>query len=411
MTHPIDPAQARIVVIGAGQAGAALAAKLRALGHAGPLSLIGAEDAAPYQRPPLSKAYLKGEIDHERLRLRPASFYVAEKIDLITGTTVASLDREGRRVMLGDGRDLPYDLLALTTGAEPRRLPVAIGGDLAGVFTMRDLADADALAGALLRGARALIVGGGYIGLEAAAVLAQAELEVTLIEQAPRILARVAAPATADYFRTLHRGHGVDIREAVGLDHLTSADGRVTGAVLSNGARLEVDLVLVGIGVAPRDGLARGAGLETENGIRVDGAGRTSDPVIFAAGDCASFPHEGQYIRLESVPNAIEQAEIVAEAMLGGDVHYVARPWFWSDQYDVKLQIAGLGAGFEATITRPGARPGSQSVWYWRGGRLIAVDAMNDPRAYMTGKRWIEAGISPDPAGIADPASDLRALV
>jgi 3-phenylpropionate/trans-cinnamate dioxygenase ferredoxin reductase subunit len=194
------------------------------------------------------------------------------------------------------------------------------------------------------------------------------------------------------------------------LIRLTGADGRVTGADLAHGEHLPADLVLVGIGIQPDDALADAAGLEIENGIRVDASGRTSDPAIFAAGDCASFPYRGTRVRLESVPNAIDQAEAVAAAMLGDDAPYVARPWFWSDQYDVKLQIAGLNAGWERTTTRPGSRPGSLSVWYWQGDRLLAVDAMNDPRAYMTAKRWIEAGVSPDPDAIADPASDLKAL-
>ncbi len=408
-----DPRQAwnraRIVVVGAGQAGAALVAKLRALGHAGPLTLVGDEPVPPYQRPPLSKAYLKGEATRERLFLRPESFYAGAGIELLTGTPAVAIDRAGRAVVLADGRRLAYDLLALTTGARPRRLPADRGGDLPGVLLMRALADADALAAAVRPGARALIVGGGYIGLEAAAVLRDKGLDVTLVEAAERILSRVAAPATADYFRTLHQAHGVTIREADGLERLTG-EAAVTGAVLADGTEIAADVVLVGIGVAPDTGLAAAAGLAIDNGIAVDAFGRTSDPAIFAAGDATSFPHGGRRVRLESVPNAIDQSEAVAAAMLGGVEPYLARPWFWSDQYDVKLQIAGLNTGWERTTLRPGARPGSQSVWYWQGDRLLSVDAMNDPRAYMTGKRWIEAGVSPDPAAVADPATDLKAL-
>ncbi len=406
----MDPKTARIVVVGAGQAGASMVAKLRALGHTGPLTLVGAEPSPPYQRPPLSKAYLKGEMARERLLLRPESFYETEGIALLTSTRATAIDRSARTVALEDGRVLPFDLLALTTGASPRRLPAAIGGDLAGVLAMRHLADADKLAAAVRPGAAALIVGGGYIGLEAAAVLREKGLAVTLIEQAPRILARVAAPATADYFRALHQGHGVAIREATRLARLTGADGRLTGAEFADGTRIAATLALVGIGIDPDTGLAEAAGLALENGIRVDEHGRTSDPAIFAAGDCASFPWAGARLRLESVPNAIDHGEAVAAAMLGDPAGYHPRPWFWSDQYDVKLQIAGLNAGWERTTTRPGARPGSQSVWYWRGDRLLAVDAMNDPRAYMTAKRWIESGVSPDPDATADPATDLKAL-
>jgi 3-phenylpropionate/trans-cinnamate dioxygenase ferredoxin reductase subunit len=405
----MDPNTARIAVVGAGQAGASLVARLRALGHTGPLTLVGAEPVPPYQRPPLSKAYLKGELTRERLYLRPESFYVAENIELITGVRVEAIDRAACELDLADGRAIPYDLLALTTGAQPRRLDDAQGGRLPGVLYMRSVADADALAATVAPGARALIVGGGYIGLEAAAVLREKGLDVTLIEAAPRILGRVAAPATADYFRELHARHGVAIREGAALVRLTG-DTRVTGAELAHGVRVPADVVLVGIGILPDDALANAAGLDTGNGIRVDALGRTSDPRIFAAGDCTSFPYHGGRVRLESVPNAIDQAEAVAAAMLGSDAPYEARPWFWSDQYDVKLQIAGLNAGWDRTVTRLGPRPGAQSVWYYGGGRLLAVDAMNDPRAYMTGKRWIEAGHTPDPAAIADPAADLKAL-
>ncbi len=400
----------RIVVVGAGQAGASLAARLRALGHTGPLTLIGGEDAPPYQRPPLSKAYLKGEMERERLFLRPASFYAEQDIALETGAPAVAIDRAARTVTLRDGRTLPYDLLALTTGSVPRRLPADMGGDLDGVLTMRGLPDADALARRVTPGTRALVVGGGYIGLEAAAVLSEARLTVTVIEQAPRILARVAAPETADFFRDLHRAHDVAIREGVTLERLTGREGRVTGGELADGSVILAELVLVGIGVTPADDLARAAGLDVDNGIAVDATGRTSDPAIFAAGDCASFPGPEGRIRLESVPNAIEHAEATAAAMLGDPAPYVARPWFWSDQYDVKLQIAGLNAGHDRVVTRPGARSGGLSVWYFRGPRLISIDAMNDPRAYMTAKRWIEAGVSPDPDRVADPATDLKDL-
>ncbi|MEE4346957.1 MAG: FAD-dependent oxidoreductase, partial [Paracoccaceae bacterium] len=259
-------------------------------------------------------------------------------------------------------------------------------------------------------GRRALIVGGGYIGLEAAAVAAKRGLQVTLVKMADRILQRVAAPETSDYFRALHQSHGVTIREGVGLDRLLG-EGHVTGARLSDGTELDVDLVIVGVGIAPATALAEAAGLEIENGIKVDARGQTSDPAIWAAGDCASFPWKAARIRLESVPNAIDQAECVAENIMGAGRDYVAKPWFWSDQYDVKLQIAGLNAGYDRTVVRPGDKPGSQSVWYFRGDALLAVDAMNDPRAYMIGKRLVEAGQSPSPAAVADPDMPLKSLL
>ncbi len=398
-----------VVVIGAGQAGSSLVAKLRNSGFEGKVTLIGAEAVPPYQRPPLSKAYLLGDMTLDRLFLRPESFYAEHAIDLRLNTRVTGIDRAARQVHVG-GDVIAYDHLVLTTGSDPRRLPASIGGTLAGVFVVRDLADVDAMAPHVAAGRRALIVGGGYIGLEAAAVAAKRGLQVTLVEMADRILQRVAAPETSDYFRDLHQSHGVTIREGVGLDRLLG-EGHVTGARLSDGTELEVDLVIVGVGIAPATALAEAAGLEIENGIKVDARGQTSDPAIWAAGDCASFPWKGGRIRLESVPNAIDQAECVAENIMGAAKDYVATPWFWSDQYDVKLQIAGLNAGYDRTVLRPGDKPGSQSVWYFRGDVLLAVDAMNDPRAYMIGKRLIEAGHSPAPAAVADPATPLKSLM
>ena len=400
---------AHIVVIGAGQAGASLVARLRKDGFDGDITLIGAEPVLPYQRPPLSKAYLLGDMTLERLFLRPAAFYDDQNITVKLGQSVTAIDPVAKTVTLGD-EVVGYDQLALTTGSDPRRLPAAIGGDLDGVFVARGLEDVDAMAPAVVPGAKVLIVGGGYIGLEAAAVAAKKGVSVTLVEMADRILQRVAAPETSDYFRALHRSHGVDIREGVGLDRLLGTDGKVTGAVLSDGTELVVDFVIAGVGITPATGVAELAGLALNNGIEVDALGRTSDPAIWAAGDCACFPYKGGRLRLESVPNAIDQAECVAGNMLGGEKAYVPQPWFWSDQYDVKLQIAGLNTGYDRVISRQGEGQ-SASFWYYQGDTLLAVDAMNDPRAYMIGKRLIEAGKSPDPAVIADAGRDLKALL
>jgi 3-phenylpropionate/trans-cinnamate dioxygenase ferredoxin reductase subunit len=252
-------------------------------------------------------------------------------------------------------------------------------------------------------------VGGGYIGLEAAAVAVKQMMQVTLVEMADRILKRVAAPQTSDYFRALHASHGVDIREGVGLDRLEGG-GHVTAAILSDGSRLEVDFVIVGVGVAPDTPLAEAAGLEIDNGIKVDAQGRTSDPHIWAAGDCTSFPYRGNRIRLESVPNAIDQAEAVAENILGADKNYMAKPWFWSDQYDVKLQIAGLNTGYDDVVARR-SEGLTASLWYYKGDQLLAVDAMNDPRSYMIGKRLIEAGKTADKSVVANAQADLKALL
>ncbi len=400
---------AGIIVIGAGQAGSSLVVKLRALGCAGDITLIGGEPVPPYQRPPLSKKYMLGEMDVERLFLRPEAFYGDQNITLRLGVEVTKIDRAAKTVTLNTDEVLSYDQLALTTGSAPISLPPAIGGDLDGVYTVRTLKDADAMAPDFVKGKRALIVGGGYIGLEAAAVAATRGVNVVLVEMADRILQRVAAPETSTYFRTLHTTRGVDIREGVGLASLNGMGGRVTSATLTDGSELAIDFAVVGVGIRPSLGLAEAAGLDLDNGIKVDGQGRTSDPFVFAAGDCTSFPHNGGRIRLESVPNAIEQAEATAAAMLGGDTEYHAKPWFWSDQYDVKLQIAGLNTGYDRIISRN--TEGATSFWYYKGDQLLAVDAMNDPRAYMVGKRLIEAGKSPDPSAVQDPATDLKILL
>jgi 3-phenylpropionate/trans-cinnamate dioxygenase ferredoxin reductase component len=396
-----------VVVIGAGQAAASLVAKLRPLGFEGQITVIGEEAVPPYQRPPLSKAYLLGEMALDRLYLRSESFYTENGIALRLGRRVDHIDRDAKLVHL-DGEAVAYDMLALTTGSVPNRLPNAIGGDLEGVYTVRTLADVDAMAGAFSEGAKVLIVGGGYIGLEAAAVAAKKGLRVTLVEMADRILQRVAAPETSEYFRDLHALHGVDLREGCGLKTLTG-ETRVEGAELTDGTHLEVDLVIVGVGIRPDTVLAEQAGLAIDNGIAVDAEGRTSDPSIWAAGDCASFPQGQGRLRLESVGNAIDMGELVAENMMGAGKAYVAKPWFWSDQYDVKLQIAGLNTGYDQIVTR---RDGAAvSFWYYAGDRLLAVDAMNDSRAYMVGKRLIEAGKSPDKAVIGDSSADLKPLL
>jgi len=395
-----------IVVIGAGQAGASLVARLRNKGYVGEITLIGAEPVPPYQRPPLSKAYLTGEMELERLFLRPKSFYAEQNISLRTNSTVASINRTKQTIDL-DNETIGYDKLVLTTGAKPNVLPDSIGGDLIGVHVVRTLEDVDGLADEVSPGRHALVVGGGYIGLEAAAVAIKRGLKVTVLEMADRILQRVAAKETSDYFRNLHINQGVDIKEGVGLQKLIG-DGNVRSAKLSNGENLDVDFVIAGIGIAPNIELAQAAGLEIENGIKVNSLCQTSDPSIYAAGDCTSFPHNNKYLRLESVPNAIDQAEAAADAIMGGTEPYLAKPWFWSDQYDVKLQIAGLNTGYDNVVTRESGGP--VSYWYYSGNTLLAVDAMNDPRSYMMGKRWIEAGKSPQANAIANPDIELKSL-
>lgn len=397
-----------IVIVGAGQAAASCAAKLRALGYARDLVIIGDEPAFPYQRPPLSKKYVAGEMALDRLLLRAPDWYDAQKIELVRGVAATAVDPARHEVTLADGSARRYHRLLLATGARPRRLPAEMGGDLAGVLVMRNLADADALAPLLVPGKRLLVVGGGYIGLEAAAVAAQKGLMVTLLEVAPRILQRVAAEPTSDYFRDLHRQHGVDLRERAGISTLLGSDGRLAGARLADGSEIAADLALVGIGVLPNDDLARAAGIACDNGIVVDGQCRTNAPDVFAAGDCANQDWQGERIRLESVQNAIDQGEHAAACLLGDDKAYRPLPWFWSDQYDVKLQIAGLNRGYDQVVVRPGTRPGSQSVWYYRDGKMIAVDAMNDALAYSIAKKVLETGQSIPAEIAADPAADIK---
>lgn len=397
----------RVVIVGAGQAGAALAAKLRTLGHQGEIVMLGDEPAPPYQRPPLSKAYLLGEMEEDRLWLRAPEFWADNGVELRLGQAVTDLDPVGKTVTV-DGAPLEYDHLALTTGSTPRRLPAAIGGELAGVYTVRTLADVDAMRGEFQPGRKAIIVGGGYIGLEAAAVASKLGLDVTVLEMAPRILQRVAAPETTDYVRRLHQSHGVKVLEETGLDRLVG-DDRVEGALLKDGRTLPADFVIVGVGITPNTHLAEAAGLVLDNGIATDETGRTSDPSIWSAGDCASFPWKGGRIRLESVGNAIDQAEAVAANILGAGAAYQAKPWFWSDQYDLKLQIAGLNTGYDRIVTRRGEGD-VVSFWYYRGKDLLAVDAMNDGRSYMIGKRLIEMGKSPEPE-VIETAADLKPLL
>ncbi|KQS67731.1 pyridine nucleotide-disulfide oxidoreductase [Rhizobium sp. Leaf371] len=401
----------RLVVVGGGQAAFALIARLRALKDSRPITLISDEPSLPYQRPPLSKKYLLREMTLDRLQYRPESWYAEQAIDLRLATRVTAIDRAAKSVVLSDGTRLPYHTLALATGATPRHLADSVGGALDGVFTLRDFGDADRLAEAMRPGRRVLIIGGGYIGLEAAAVARTLGLEVTLIEMADRIVQRVAASATSDILRALHLSRGVDLREGTGLTHLVEKGGRVAGAELSDGTTIDVDLVIVGIGVSANDRIAHDAGIETANGVIVDIHGRSSDPSVFAMGDCAVLPFADMLIRLESVQNAVDQAEAIAATIGGTPTPYHPKPWFWSDQYDVKLQIAGFGLGHDETITRAGQRQGSASVWYYRQGRLIAVDAINDAKAYVVGKKLIEMGATPDKAAIENPATDLKALL
>lgn len=400
-----------LVIVGAGQAAFSLAAKLRALKDDRPITIIGSEDVLPYQRPPLSKKYLMGDMTFDRLQFRGPEWFAENNVDIRLSTWVEEVDRASKIVRMQDGSTLEYDKLALATGSSPRTLPAGVGGDLDGVLTVRDKRDADRLMQDMKPGRRLLVIGGGYIGLEAAAVARQLGLEVTLIEMADRILQRVASSQTATIMRDIHEAHGVSIREKTGLVRLIGTDGHVSAAELSDGSTLEVDFVIVGIGVLPNDRLARDSGLDIGNGILVDEFTRTSDPDIHAMGDCALLPLNGERVRLESVQNAVDQAEAAALVLSGDEKAYQPKPWFWSDQYDVKLQIAGFNAAYDETVLRPGQREGSHSIWYFRQGRFIAVDAINDAKAYVSGKKLLDLGKEPDRAVLADHSADLKLLL
>ncbi len=396
-----------IVVIGAGQAGQSVCETLRSAGFDGRITMAGAEPWRPYQRPPLSKGYLLGEMARDRLFLRSADWYAEAGVDLRLGTEARDLDPAGRTVRLSD-ETVVYDHCVLATGLHPRRLSAKAGGDLAGAFTVRTLADIDALEPALRTAGRLVVVGGGYIGLEAAAVARKLGHEVTVIEAGQRILGRVASAETAEHVRQLHRARGVEVIEGATLDRLTGEGGRVTGARLADGREIAADLAIVGIGLLPDCAIARDAGITCDGGVVVDAQGRSSAERVWAAGDCAVFPYRGQPTRLESVQNAIDMGAAVARNIMGAGRDYAPVPWFWSDQYDMKLQIAGLNRGWDRIVTREGTGP---SVWYYAGETLLAVDAMGDARAYMVGKRLIEMGRSPDPDTLADPDTDLKALL
>lgn len=406
------PSTAPVVLIGGGHAAAAFANSVRRAGYAGPVVLVSDEPVLPYHRPPLSKKYLADSLPVEQILIRAAAWYAEQQIDLRLNVRAEAIDREARRVRLSDGTQLDYSQLVLLTGATPRRLPAAIGGELRHVLPMRSLAHADALAPHLVAGQRLLVVGGGYIGLEAAAVAATRGLQVTLLEAAPRILQRVAAPATSDWFRQLHRSHGVDVREGVALRRLLADGDRVCGAELEDGSRIDADVVLVGIGVTPNVELAQACGLHVDNGIVVDAHCRTSDPLILAAGDCCSFDYRGQHTRLESVQNANDQARCAVATILGAPEPYRALPWFWSDQGSMRLQMAGLmPAASSAEVTRhrrPGATPASFSLLHYRGERLLCVESVNAPLDHMAARKLLEAGRSPAPALACDPAVPLK---
>lgn len=415
-----DSIQAGIVIIGAGQAGVQTAESLRAGGYAGSITLLGDEPHGPYHRPPLSKAWLAGEMDGAQLVMRAPEMLARKQIELRTEVKVASIDRAAQQVLLADGSALPYSGLVLATGSTPRSLPLP-GGNAAGVHALRSREDADAIAQRLalcLQQQRPVVViGGGFIGLEVAATARKKGLDVTVLEAAPRLLGRVLAPALSDWYAELHRRHGVKLVFDARIEALeTDSDHAVSGVRLADGHLLPAGLVVVGIGVNANDGLAQAAGLECERGIVVDACCRTSDPAIVAAGDCtARRLADGSLIRLESVQNATEQGKSAAAALLGQERPFTATPWFWSDQYDKKLQMAGLSGGADAWAIRgnmSGDMAGTSfSIYHFRAGKLIAVDSVNAAKDHLQARKLLDAGVSPTPEQAADRGFDLGSLL
>lgn len=400
-----------VVIVGAGQAGFQVAASLRSKKFSGEIVILGEEPVLPYQRPPLSKGYVKGEIKDDALLLRPESFYAVNNIAVRLDCRVTALDR-GARAVLADGACIAYDVLVLATGGRVRTLPVP-GADLAGVAYVRTLADAVALKPRVEAAANVVVIGGGFIGLECAAVARSLGCNVVVLEAMDRLMARVVSPVLSDYYRDLHRGRGVDVRLGASVTELVGDAGCVTGVRCGGGAIVPADLVIVGIGIVTNDDLAKAAGLACDRGVVVDAFLRTVDPDIYAIGDCAAFPHsmaEG-LLRLESVQNAIDQGKAVADAIMGDARPYAAVPWFWSDQYEVKLRIVGLTQRYDDTVTLGDVAAGRFSVLYFRGGALTGIDSVNMPSDHVAGRKLFGAGKMVTPEAARVPGFSLRAVV
>jgi 3-phenylpropionate/trans-cinnamate dioxygenase ferredoxin reductase subunit len=407
---------AGIVIVGAGQAGVTTAEALRTGGFEGPITLLGDEPHGPYHRPPLSKAWMAGEIEAAQLVMRAPEMLARKNITLRTGVNVKAIDRSAQTVILGDGSTLPYAGLVLATGSTPRALPLP-GTDAPGVLALRTRDDAsaiaDRLAACIAQQRPVVVIGGGFIGLEVAATARKKGLAVTVLEAAPRLLGRVLAPVLSDWYAELHRGHGVQLLLGAQVAAIeTDVDGTVSGVKLADGSVVPAGLVVVGIGVNANHQLAQAAGLECERGIVVDACGRTSDPLIVAAGDCtARRLSDGSLLRLESVQNATEQGKSAAAALLGQDRPFTATPWFWSDQYDKKLQMAGLSMGADGWAVRGDMATGSFTVYHFKNDRLIAADSVNASKDHLLVRKLLDAGVSPTREQAGDVAFDLASLL
>lgn len=398
-----------VVIAGAGQAAAQLAFSLRAEGYGGPITIVGDEPYPPYQRPPLSKKFLMGEMDEERLLIRPEAWYAQAGVTLRLGRRVTAIDRALKHAVLDDGTALGYDMLALTTGSRVRKLTVPGAGHKA-IHYLRGIDDVNAIRAGFQKGRHLAVIGAGYIGLEVAAVAARSGLQVTVIEAMSRCLQRVTSPPVSAFFQSVHEAEGVTFRFGTSVQGFSDASGRLT--VETSAGPLAADLAVAGIGILPEVELASAAGLAADNGITVDEFGRTLDSAIYAAGDCTNHPNAllGRRVRLESVQNAIDQAKAAAAAMAGKPRPYAEVPWFWSDQYDLKLQTAGLFAPDDQIVLRGAPQSRKFAAFYLRGGVVAAVDAVNAAPEYLTGRQWIAKGVRPDPAGLGDPAVPLKSL-
>ena len=399
-----------VVIVGGGHGGAQAAIALRGAGYEGTIAIIGRETEMPYERPPLSKEYLAQERPFERLYIRPAQYWQDKQIDLLLGRTVVAVDPAAHEITCADGATISYGKLIWAAGGDPRTLPLA-GGDLLGVHAVRDREDVDAIMAELGAAENVVIIGGGYIGLEAAAVLAKLGKQVVLLEALPRVLARVAGKDLSDFYEADHRAHGVDLRIGQQIDSLVG-EGRVSGVRLGDGTILPAQMVIVGIGIAPCIEPLAAAGAECGNGVAVDGQCRTSLPDVFAIGDCAAHANrfaDGAVIRLESVQNANDMATVVAKSICGEAAEYGATPWFWSNQYDLKLQTVGLSAGHAHAVTRGEPASRKFSVVYLDDeGRVMALDCVNNARDYSHGRRLVELGVKVDPAEIANAERQLK---
>lgn len=401
-----------VVIVGGGHAGAQLAIALRTNKFAGTVAIIGDEPDPPYERPPLSKEYFAGDKEFERILIRPAAFWAEREIALLLGQRVVVVDPAAHMVTTAAGATIGYGVLVWAAGGSPRQLPLP-GGDLPGVQGVRTRADADAMKTAAATARQIVVIGGGYIGLEAAAVLRKAGKAVVLLEALDRVLARVAGEDLSRFFEREHRAHGVDLRLAVQVEAIEGTD-RATGVRLADGTVIPADLVIVGIGIVPAVQPLLDAGAAGGNGVMVDALCRTTLPDVYAIGDCAAHANafaDGAVIRLESVQNANDQATVVAKAICGDPQPYHAIPWFWSNQYDLKLQTAGLSAGHDQTVLRGDPAARSFSVIYLKAGRIIAADCVNAMKDYVQSRQLITAAAHPAPDRLADPAIPLKDLL